>query len=212
MPKLMLKRILQYIIGLLLMALAVVLTKRSSLGLAPFSAAPSALNTITDISLGTTTTILHFVCVCVILLTQKKITIKAVLTFFVAFPFGKIIDLIMYFIPAIDGFGFRLIITLVGICCTGVGVALINGADLMLPAPDAMLRVISIVYNKKYPTVKIIGDSCWIIFSISIELIFAHKLVSIGLGTVLAAFLVGRIIKLLNSAFPQITLVKEAVL
>ena len=206
--------LLQYFVGFFLMSLGVVLTKRSDLGLSPFSTAPAAMNTIfPSLSLGTTTIIIHLVCIAVMICCQRKATLKTALTFIMAFPFGWLVDALMMVIGPMDGVNFwlRLLVNCVGIVINAFGVTCIVGAELMLPAPDAMLRVISVVFHKKYSTVKNCGDIFWVCLSAITELIVLHKLVSVGIGTVLAAIFVGRLIKLFNKKFPQLPLTSRPI-
>ena len=152
MSNLLTKRIFQYICGLILMALGVVLTRQSNLGTAPFSTAPVALSRVSGMSLGVTTIIFQLICTVVIFIVIRKITLKSALTIAIAFGFGFFIDLLMRFIGPFEGtFWMRLVINVFGAACGSLGIVFINGADLVLPSPDAMLRTISIVSKKNYP-------------------------------------------------------------
>ncbi len=212
MGKITKRRAIQYIIGLCLMALGVVLTKRSDLGLSPFSTAPAALSNITAISLGTTTIIIHIFCIAVITIIEKKLTLRSVITFCIAWPFGWLVDLMMMLIgPMAElGFAIRLLINCVGLVINATGVTLIVGADLCLPAPDAMLRFLARHFDKSYPLVKNIGDISWMVFAAALEFIFTRSVKSVGIGTLLSAIFVGRLIKLFNKLFPQVRITDRA--
>ena len=212
MGKITKRRVIQYIIGLCLMAMGVVLTKRSDLGLSPFSTAPAALSNITSISLGITTIIIHIFCIVVITVIEKKLTLRSIITFCIAWPFGLLVDFMMMFVGPMTEWDFsaRLLINCVGLVINAAGVTLIVGADLCLPAPDAMLRFLARHFDKSYPLIKNIGDISWMIFAAALEFIFLRTIKSVGIGTVLSAIFVGRLIKLFNKVFPWVRITDRA--
>lgn len=213
MKKLMTRRILQYIAGLVLMAMGVVLTKNTNLGTAPFSSAPVALSGVTSLTLGMATILFQLICTVVIIILVRKVTLKTVLTIVVAFGFGFVIDILMRYIGVFHlPFPVRLVLNVFGAACGSLGIVCINGADLVLPSPDAMLRTISIVFKKNYPLVKNCGDAFWVLLTIAIELPVTGRISSIGIGTLLAAILMGRFVKLFQYLFPWLQVVKDPTL
>ncbi len=193
----------------MLMAIGLVMCKKSELGLAPFSSAPAALCDVTGFSLGATTIIFQLICAAAIFVIIRKITLKSVLTIGVAFVFGWLIDLMMPFVGTTDAFGLRLLMNVLGLTIAALGIVCIVGSDLMMPSPDALLRNISIVYKKSYPLVKNLGDGFWVVVTLIIDLAAFGRIHSIGLGTVLAVILSGRLVKLFQWMFPWLNVVKE---
>ena len=86
------RRGVQYIIGLLILALGAVLLKKAALGMTPILSIPAAVSAVTPLSLGTTTMLFHVVCWLGILALQRKINVKTVLIFPLAVVFGWIVD------------------------------------------------------------------------------------------------------------------------
>ena len=78
----------QYIIGLLVMALGIVLIKKAGTGVSPVSVIPAALANITPLTFGNTTIIFQAVCFLMILVVQRKIDVKTLLILPVAVVFG----------------------------------------------------------------------------------------------------------------------------
>ena len=74
----------------------------------------------------------------------------------------------------------------------------------MLPG-EAMNRAISKVSGFKYENVKIFFDILYIAVSAAICLIFIGKLEGVREGSIIAAVLVGSIIKLYNKIFDRFT-------
>lgn len=195
------KRYIEYILGLMTMALGVVLMKKAALGITPITSLPLALNEVLPVlSLGNWTILFHILCIIAIIVITKKVTVKTLLMIPVGIGFGYFIDFLLWLWSFETGsMVLRVVLLVVGIPVSGLGVALINDADLMLPSPDGLLRTIASVYHKKYPVVKICGDCTWVALSVIIELSVLHRLSAVNVGTVASALLVGRSIKAWNT-------------
>ena len=191
---------IQYIAGLMTMALGVVLMKKAALGITPITSLPLALNEVLPVlSLGNWTILFHILCIIAIIVIQKRVTLKALLMLPVGIGFGYFIDLLLWLWSFETGsLVLRVLLLVVGIPVSGLGVALINDADLMLPSPDGLIRTISSQYGLKYPVVKICGDCTWVAMAVVIELSVLHRLCAVNVGTVASALLVGRSIKVWN--------------
>lgn len=74
----------------------------------------------------------------------------------------------------------------------------------MLPG-EAMNRAISLTTGKRYENVKIFFDVLYILLAGAVSLIFTGKLQGVREGSVIAAVLIGNIIKLYNITFDKIT-------
>ena len=193
-------RYIKYILGLATMALGVVLMKKAALGITPITSLPLALNEVLPVlSLGNWTILFHILCIIAIIVITRKVDVKTILMFPVGICFGYFIDFLLWLWQFETGIlWLRILLLVVGIPVSGLGVALINDADLMLPSPDGLIRTIAAVYNRKYPIVKIIGDCTWVTCAVIIELSVLHRLQAVHVGTVASALLVGRTIKKWN--------------
>ncbi|MBR0401732.1 MAG: hypothetical protein IJH73_04395, partial [Lachnospiraceae bacterium] len=148
------RRIVQYIIGIVCMAVGLVLLKRTVWGVSPITAVPDAVANITPLTLGNATILLHAICVVLQIVVQKRVTLKSLLTMCVGVPFGYLVDLFMYFWhPQLPLWG-KIVSLVCGIAVQGFGVALISGCDMMLPAPDELNNVISRVTGKPLSKIK----------------------------------------------------------
>ncbi len=205
------RRIPQYLAGLMIMALGVVLIKCSALGISPLSSIPDAVALITPLTLGNTSIAFHAFCILMQIIVEKKITLKTVLTLPLAVIFGYLIDLYMLFIVVEHaGWVLRVVLCLLGIAATGLGIVFIVGSDLMLPAPDALLHSVSENWHKPFPKVKICGDCLWVALTIVINLVSVGRLTSVGVGTILCALLTGRTMGLFKKWLPGLDLSKKA--
>ncbi len=201
------RRAAQYAAGLVVMAMGVVLMKRVDLGISPITAVPAAVSAITPFSLGNMTIFLHALCVVGQILIVRRITLKSILTMLVGVPFGYIIDgLMLLFDPGALGWAMRIILLVIGLALSGLGVRLVVGSDLMLPAPDELSHTISQVYRKKLSNVKIISDAVYVAIAVAVDLIFSGRVFTVGVGTVLSVLLVGRFVGWFGALFPKLTM------
>ena len=200
-----LRRVLQYAAGLVVMAMGVVLMKRVDLGISPITAVPAAVSAITPFSLGNMTIFLHALCVVGQIIVVKRVTLKSLLTMLVGVPFGYIIDgLMLLFDPGPMGWVLRGVLLIIGLALSGLGVLLVVGSDLMLPAPDELSHTIAQVYNKKLSNVKIISDAIYVAIAVAVDLIFSHRVFTVGVGTVLSVLLVGRFVGWFGLLLPKL--------
>lgn len=205
------RRIIQYIIGLVCMAIGLVLLKKTVLGVSPITAVPDSVTNIfiggpleSALSLGNTTIILHLICVLGQIIVQKRITLKSLLCMCVGIPFGKLVDFFMWAwgknIPPLPAWStlfqqtpttiigtvlIAAVMLVVGIAIQGFGVALISSCDLMLPAPDELNNVISRTYGKKLSSVKRIADAIYVAIALIVNLftyIFAPDKLILSIG------------------------------
>ncbi len=201
------RRVAQYAAGLVVMAMGVVLMKRVDLGISPITAVPAAISAITPFSLGNMTIFLHALCVVGQILIVRRITLKSILTMLVGVPLGYIIDGLMWlFDPGELGTALRIILLIVGLALSGLGVQLVVGSDLMLPAPDELSHTISQVYRKKLSNVKIISDAIYVAIAVAVDLIFSRRVFTVGVGTLLSVLLVGRFVGWFGKLFPSLTM------
>ena len=199
------RRFIQYILGLLTMALGIVLINRSNYGNGPVTALAAAISNVTPFSLGNTTTAVHLLCVLGQIIIVRRVTLKSILTAFVGIPFGYMIDGLMWLIdPGQLSIFLRWVFMFAGFAASGLGVCLVVGADLMLPAPDELGHTISQVYHKKLSNVKFFADAVYIVLAVPIDLIFTHRIVSVGIASVFSVLLTGRFVGWFFDLFPKL--------
>lgn len=205
------RRIPQYLLGLAVMAAGVVLIKKAELGVSPLSAIPAAVAEITPLTLGTTTIFFHVFCVAMQIATMRKVTLKTLLILPLALCFGYIIDFFMFLFPFENApLPLRLVICLGGIVFSALGIVIIVGADLMLPAPDALIRQISAQLDRPLSMVKTVGDIVWVCVTVIIELLSSGRIVSVGIGTVASVLLTGRFVGLFKRLMPFLEMQETA--
>jgi len=198
------RRILQYVAGLVCMAVGLVLLKRMNWGVSPITAVPDAVANITPLTLGNATILLHVLCVLLQVIVQKRVTLKSILCLGVGVPFGYLVDLFMWLYDPSPVLWQKCVMLVVGIAIQGFGVALISGCDMMLPAPDEFNNVVARTYDKKLGNVKMCADAVYVAAAIVINLIFQHSLASVGISSVASVLLTGRFVQLSYRLLPGI--------
>lgn len=186
------KQIILFVIGLFIMGLGIVLIKKANLGLSPISAIPAAVSNIAPLTFGNVTIIFQCCCFAAIMLATKKLTWKRAIILPVGFGIGYILDLYNFLLHFDNApiWG-KLIICMLGIMCTALGIVIIKRAEFVLPAADELWFVLSQKYNRKVSQLKTAGDIAWVVITVIIEVIAIHKVVSVGIGTVLSMLLTG---------------------
>lgn len=116
--------------------------------------------------------------------------------------FTRIMNVFSASIPeATDNFPLQLLVLLIGIICTGVGAAMVLNMRIIPNPGDGIVQAIADLVNRPVGFTKNCFDLCNVCITASIGLIFAHQLVGIGLGTIVAVIGVGRVIAVFNRLF-----------
>lgn len=200
-----------YVTGLLILALGIILNTKSGLGVSPIISVSYSISTIMGVNFGNMTFVLYavFVLVEMVLHTIKRqegnyplVLGKDLIQLPLSLVFTRFMNLFSDWIPAPShGFISRLLVLVAGIVCTGIGAAMSLDMRIIPNPGDGIVQAIADCVHKPVGFTKNCFDLFNICISISIGLIFAHKLIGIGLGTVLSVLGVGRVIALFNHLF-----------
>ena len=103
--------------------------------------------------------------------------------------------------PSTDNLIIRLLMCWIATVFVAIGIFFYVPADIMPLAGEGAMLAISTLTGKPFPTVKIAFDVSMVIISLSTCLIFLHGLGSVGIGTVIAALLVGIELRMITHRF-----------
>ena len=92
---------------------------------------------------------------------------------------------------------------LIGGCVLALGIWIQYKAGVAMMPGEAMNRAVSIVTGKRYENVKVFFDVLYIAVATLICLIFVGKLSGVREGSVIAAILVGNMVKVYNWAYDK---------
>ena len=112
--------------------------------------------------------------------------------------FTRFMNLFSSWIPAPEQVGMRFVVLLCGIILTGIGAAMSLNMRIVPNPGDGIVQAIADTIRKPVGFTKNCFDLCNICITITVSLVFAHKLIGVGIGTVVAVLGVGRVIALFN--------------
>lgn len=194
-------------------ALGIILNTKSGLGVSPIISVSYNVSMILGVNFGNMTFVLYTVFVLIEVLIHialkkgqgKELLItlgKDLLQLPLSLVFTRFMNLFSAWIPAPEnGFVLQLLVLVAGIICIGIGAAMSLDMRIIPNPGDGIVQAIADCIRKTVGFTKNCFDLFNICISISVVLIFAHRLIGIGVGTVLSVIGVGRVIALFNHLF-----------
>lgn len=190
-----LKRMFVYIAGLFILTIGIALSVKSDLSVSPVSSIPYTMTCVWRIEMGKATIIFHcFLVLLQIILLRKNYKIKNLLQIVVGIVFGYFTTFCNWgvgFLPNPQNIVIRMGMLLISTVFVAFGIFLYLPADIMPLAGEGAMQAVSDVSGIAFPKAKVGFDISMVIISLVTCLIFIGSLGSVGLGTVIAAVLVG---------------------
>ena len=204
----LIRRYVLFLVGLFVASMGVAFSTKAGLGTSPVASVPYSVSLVNDrLSFGGWLNLLSLIQIIIQVILMKgkcnylEISVQTVL----AFVYGYLTNLSVWLIRniCVTSYTARFAFMLLGCAILALGIWIqLKGAVAMLPG-EAMNRAISKVSGFRYENVKIFFDILYITVSSVICLIFIGKLKGVREGSIIAAVLVGSIIKLYNKAFDK---------
>lgn len=175
---------------------AVVLMLYSGSGISAISSVPYAFNQVLPgISLGTWTYIFQGLLVAALFVMKGRIHIPYLFSFVVGFFFGLAVDLHEAWIGFLPkGIGFQVLYFCLSYLLICFGIALANRCKMPIVPTDLFPREFSQITGIVYSKVKICFDVSCLAVTVFMTWTFLGHLKGLGVGTVLAAFTMGKVI------------------
>jgi len=187
------------------MTVGIAFSIKSNLGVSPVSTIPYTMTVVWGIEIGMATIIFHCSLVVLqILLLRKSFQYKQLLQVPVGIVFGYFTSFSVYllsFIPSSSNIIISLIYIAISIVAIAFGIFLYLPPKLIPLAGEGAMAAISIVSGMPFEKVKICFDTSMVVISLIICLAMIRSLGSVGIGTIISAFLVGSTLKLIISIF-----------
>ena len=200
-------RCIIYFFGLLIMTLGVAVSVKSDLGVSPVSSIPYTMTCVWGIEMGKATIVFHAALVLVqVILLRRKFQLKNLLQIPVGVLFGYMTtfsNYLMTFLPDPGNIYIRLGMVVISTVLVAIGLFFYVPADIIPLAGEGVMLAISKVADKAFSTVKIAFDVTMVVISLITCLILIHSLGSVGIGTVIAAVMVGMVLKLITKLFGE---------
>lgn len=195
------KRYLFFIFGLFMMAVGVALSTRSNLGTSPISSIPYVLSLGLPLTIGQFTFILNIgLIIFQIILLRKQYKWIQLLQIVVAVIFSYFTDFTMGLFSWLNvtSYSAQLGVFIISCVVLALGVSMEVTADVVMMAGEGVVSTISMVTKKDFGKLKVGFDATLVISSCFCSFILFHKLNGVREGTVLAALLVGTIVRFIN--------------
>lgn len=172
----------------------VVLMLYSGSGISAISSVPFALSeTIPTLSLGTWTYIFQGLLVLSLMIMRKKFVPAYLFSFVVGFVFGNLLDFYEMWISVLpQGILFRIVYFIASYIIICFGIALSNRCCLPITPTDLFPREVSNIIKVDYSKIKIGFDLSCLVVTAALTIICLKHLDGLGIGTVLAAFTMGK--------------------
>lgn len=188
-------RIPMYLIGLFIMTIGVAISVKSNLGVSPVSSIPYTMTCVWGIEMGKATILFH----CVLVLLQiallrrnfRPISLLQVGAGVIFGYFTTFCNYLMSLIAIPDNLVIRLLLLLVSAFLIALGIFLYLPADLIPLAGEGAMQAVSQITGIEFSRVKVGFDCTMVAVSAVTCLAVLHHLGSVGIGTVVAAVLVG---------------------
>ena len=200
----MVKRCIVYIFGILVLGFGSVLNTKTGLGVAAINSVPYGLSQMTNLTLGNWTTILYIGFIILQIIIYKKCNLKVLLQF----PFSYLMGMILDFYDQLFNFPpqnmiISIVLLFIAIVLIALGAYLVVAMDFVPNPADGMVNALSYLIHKDFGQMKWMFDCLMMTITIIMTLIISGRVIGIGIGTVLSALLIGRVIQLYAKLFGQ---------
>ena len=172
----------------------------SGSGISAISSVPFAFSEVLPhLSLGTWTYIFQGLLVLILMLLQKRFVPQYLFSFVVGFVFGKLLDANELWINILlSTIWLRILYFVISYLLISFGIALSNRCCLPIIPTDLFPRELSKITGVSYSKIKISFDVICLAVTAAMTGICLHHIDGLGIGTVLAAFTMGKVVGLMG--------------
>ena len=189
------------ILAIIINSMGVLLMLQSGSGISAISSVPYAFSeAFPKLSLGTWTYIFQGLLVITLMVLKKRFVPSYLFSFVAGFLFGEMMDVNELWITklplSIPLRIFYFVLSYIIIC---FGIALSNRCKLPIIPTDLFPRDLSEIINKPYARVKIAFDVTCLFVTACLTYFALGKILGLGVGTVVAAFTMGKSIGMIGN-------------
>ncbi len=189
----------------LINSFGVVLMLYSGSGISAISSVPYAFSEVLPkITLGTWTYIFQGLLILSLMFLRKRFVPAYLLSFVVGFAFGVMIDVNEMWIDILPyTLPMRVLYFCISYVVLCIGIALSNRCKMPIIPTDLFPRELCGITSKSYSKIKISFDVICLMVTALLTFTFMHHIMGLGIGTVLAAFTMGKVIGIIGNAMDK---------
>lgn len=199
------QRYLWFVLGVSINAFAIALIAKSDLGVGAISCVAYVLAEATGLSLGAFTFIVNmlFIAAQVALLRRDFRPIQF-LQVVVNIVFSSLIDVSSALLTALalPNVAAQTAALLIGCALLALGIAIEVAPNVILVPGEGIVRAINAVTQKPFGSCKAAFDTSLVVIALALSLLLLGRVAGVGVGTVVSAVIVGRIVNVLNRHLP----------
>lgn len=189
----LIKRYILFIIGLFINAMGVALIIVAALGTSPIAVIPYVMNQATGLSVGTYTFILNMILLILqALILRKQFPAYQLLQIPVSLAFGYFVDLSLMLCSFLSSERYALQISVLVLGCVvrALGVSIQVLADVVMLSGEAIVKAISVKFEKEFSRVKLCVDGIMVIIAMILSYSFMKEIVGVREGSFIAVVLI----------------------
>lgn len=186
-------------------SLGVVLMLRSGAGISAISSVPFAFSEVLPrLSLGTWNYLFQGLLVFSLMILKKRLVPQYLFSFVVGLAFGKMLDVHELWVNTLPlGPGWQVLYFVLSYLILSLGIAVSNRCGLPIIPTDLFPRELSEIISAKYSRIKISFDVICVAVTAAMTVLFLGHLEGLGIGTILAAFTLGKMIGFMGDQMDQ---------
>lgn len=192
------KRLGLYVLGLFFLSLGVSFSIQAALGVSPVSSLAYAFALTSDLSVGFMTIVANVLFIIIQVILNKRFDLKeSIVQLVITFLFGFFMDatlLLVQLMPTPETLLMRWVFLIISLFVVAIGLLGYFTAKFPLMPYDALTYVISEKFKRQFSKAKIVSDLLNVCVAGLVCLIFINSLGSIGIGTLVAAYFIGKIL------------------
>ena len=200
------QRILLFILGIAVLSIGLALNVKSYLGVAPILTTPSVIAEITGWGFPDMLFLFYMLFILLqFVLCREQFRLFDLVQLPIGLGITRLIAICTMLIPTSpeSPMAVKIIVLILAIIVTGIGVALHVDMQIAPNPADGLADAVGERFKVGLGMGKNIVDITSVVISFFIGMVFLHSVGSIGIGTLAAGLLVGRVIGIFNKLFLQ---------
>lgn len=205
-------RLLWFAFGIVLNSFGIALITKAALGTSPISSVPLVLSDQYSLTFGQFTFIMNTLFILgQALLLRRDFHPVQLLQMLVNVVFSAGIDVSMGFLSWLQPAGNPLVegvALLLGCAVLALGISIEVASDTLLVPGEGAVKAISQTLGIRFGTVKVAFDLSLVCFAACLSFLFSMPFDGLGLGTLVSALVVGRIVNVFNAKLPLVSYIQ----